>query len=180
VGTSVTFAAAGLPEQGGYEYRFWLKEGAAWSVVQNYATNATWTWNTTGKAEGTYYVQVDCRAVGSTAAREAANVVAYGLGAAATPATGVNLSPSLASPQAVGTSVTFTAAGLPEQSGYEYRFWLKEGGVWSVVQNYSVTPTWTWNTTGKAEGTYYVQVDCRAVGSTAIRDAAKVVGYVLE
>jgi hypothetical protein len=149
-------------------------------VVRNYATTTTWTWNTSGKAAGTYYVQVDCRAVGSTAAKEASRVVSYVLSPPATPATGVNLAPSLTSPQPAGTSIPFTAAGLPEGGIYEYRFWLKEGGVWSVVRNYATTTTWTWNTSGKAAGTYYVQVDCRAVGSTANREAAKVVAFTLE
>jgi hypothetical protein len=80
----------------------------------------------------------------------------------------------------VGTGITFTAAGLPEGGSYEYRFWLREGSVWNVAQNYSATPTWTWNTTGKPEGTYYVQVDCRAVGTTVTREAARVVSYVLQ
>jgi hypothetical protein len=179
VGTSVTFTAAGLPQGGSYEYRFWLKEGTAWNVVRNYATTATWTWNTTGKAEGTYYVQVDCRAVGSAAAKEASKVGSFVLTAPATPATGVTLSPSPASPQPVGTNVTFTAAGLPQGGSYEYRFWLKEGSAWSVVRNYATTPTWTWNTSGKGAATYYVQVDCRAVGSTAAKEASRVASYVL-
>ncbi|MEW6488796.1 MAG: hypothetical protein AB1578_12900 [Thermodesulfobacteriota bacterium] len=179
VGTSVLFTAAGLPEGGSYEYRFWLKEGATWAVVQSYSASAQWTWSTVGKAPGTYYVQVDCRAVGSTVNREAAKVVAYTLTAPTTPATGVTLTPSLPSPQPVGTGITFTAAGLPDGGTYEYRFWLKEGATWTVVQHYSASAQWTWSTTGKAEGTYYVQVDCRAVGSTVNRQAAKVVAYVL-
>jgi len=45
------------------------------------------------------------------------------------------------------------------------------GGAWSVVQAYSSSNIWTWNTTGLAAGTYTLDVYARDASSTAGYDA---------
>ncbi len=181
-GASVTFVAAASGGSGNYEYRFWRKIGAAWTVAQNYSPTATWTWNTTGVPVGSYPIQVDARNVGSTTATfEAAKAITYTLVAPAAPASAVTLASTLASPQTAGASITFVAAGSGGSGNYEYRFWRKTGAVWSVVQNYSTTATWTWNTTGAIPGLYGIQVDVRNVGSTASpSEAAKSIVYTIQ
>ena len=83
------------------------------------------------------------------------------------PANGaVTLTPSLPSPQALGTAVTFTAAGsgstgLPA-GGYQYQF-SRNG---TVVQAWNYLPTWTLPST-TTSGTYTIRVDVRAGWSAA-------------
>ena len=60
------------------------------------------------------------------------------------PATGVTITSSVASPQLVGTPVTFTASGTGS-AGYQYRFFITTAGsgVFTMVQDYGVASTWT-------------------------------------
>jgi len=76
-----------------------------------------------------------------------------------------------ASPQAPGASVKFTATatGCPNPN---YQFWLQPpGGAWSIVQAYSTSNSWTWNTSGLAAGTYTLDVYTRDASSAASFDA---------
>jgi hypothetical protein len=66
-----------------------------------------------------------------------------------------------------GSSVVFTGSasclGTPQ-----YRFWIKApGGTWKIVQDYSGTATYTWDTAGLAAGSYQVEVDVRDAGTSA-------------
>ncbi len=51
---SVLWTAAASGGVGSYEYQFWLYNGSSWSIGQAYSSTATWTWNTTALAPGTY------------------------------------------------------------------------------------------------------------------------------
>ncbi|BEH11541.1 hypothetical protein GSUET_31530 [Geobacter sulfurreducens subsp. ethanolicus] len=178
-GTTVTFTASGSGGSGSYEYRFSIKSpSGAWSTPQAYSSTATWAFNTTGKAAGTYLVEVAVRAAGSTASFEAYKNVSFVVSTNA--ATGVTVTTDKASPQVAGTTVTFTASGSGGSGSYEYRFSIKSpSGAWSTPQAYSSTATWAFNTTGKAAGTYLVEVAVRAAGSTASFEAYKNVSFVV-
>ena len=78
IGTPVKFTAKATGGSGTYEYRFLLRApGGLLLPVQKYSTAATWTWNTTGLAAGTYQVVVRARSLGSTAISEAARSLNY-------------------------------------------------------------------------------------------------------
>jgi hypothetical protein len=55
----VTFTASASGSVGGYEYRFWVFDGANWQLVQNYSASNTWTMF--GWPAGPYQVDVDVR-----------------------------------------------------------------------------------------------------------------------
>ena len=95
------------------------------------------------------------------------------------PATGVTLTPSLPSPQAPGTAVSFTAAGQGS-SGYQYRFWLSpdNAATWAVVQDWSATDTWTLPST-TAAGSYVVLADVKTNTATTLRDTYTALVYTL-
>lgn len=172
-GTSVTFTATatGCPNP---TYEFWLlAPGGSWTITQAYGSSGTWTWNTAGLATGTYSLDVYARNAGSGAAYEAhiSPNPTYVLQAQVTPCTGVSESASPTSPQAPGTSVTFTATatGCPNPN---YQFWLlTPGGSWTVAQAYSTSRTWTWSTSGLSDGTYTFDVYARDASSGAAYDA---------
>ncbi len=75
-------------------------------------------------------------------------------------------SPSSSAP--VGTSVTFTASaiGCPNPTPV-YQFWVLAPGAssWTVVQAYSTSNTFSWNTTSKPAGSYQVAVWVRDASS---------------
>jgi len=167
-GTPITFTATGQGGSGPYEYRFWVNSGSGFAIAQNYSPANTFVWTPT--LAGAYDILVDVRNTGSTAVREASTkVLFYKIASAA--ATGVTLTPNLASPRSVGTPITFTAAGEGGSGAYEYRFWLNSGSGFTIVQGYSATNTFVWTPT--AQGAYDIMVDVRNTGSTAFREAFK-------
>ncbi|TLN02211.1 laccase [bacterium] len=90
-------------------------------------------------------------------------------------AAGVTLSPSLTSPQTVGTTITFTAQGQGGSGSYEYQFWVNSGTGFQIAQNYSATSTFNW--TPAASGAFDILVDVRNAGSTSIREASTKLFY---
>jgi FtsP/CotA-like multicopper oxidase with cupredoxin domain/regulation of enolase protein 1 (concanavalin A-like superfamily) len=74
-------------------------------------------------------------------------------------ATSVTLTPSVASPQAPGTQVTFTAQAAGGSGNYQYKFRLWNGSAWSTVKDYSVEGnSWIWDTTGIADNSVFTVV----------------------
>jgi uncharacterized protein YkwD len=177
-GTTVAFtaSASGCPNPNPV-YEFWtLAPGASsWTLAQAYSTTATFSWNTTGKAAGTYDISVwarDANSSGtsgnSTGRWDTYNSGQYTLTSAVsgTPCTGLSVSSSPASTAKVGAPVTFTAGaiGCPVPA---YQFWILAPGAtsWALAQAYSSSSSVNWTTTGKAAGTYGLSVWARDAGS---------------
>jgi hypothetical protein len=162
-GAAVTFTASavGCPHP---LYQFWiLAPGRSWQVLQAYSTSATFAWHTSGLPAGSYLYTVWSRDSGSngTSCGSLGCEDAYFPGTAYTlssACTSVSVTAGPASPQASGAKVTFTAVA----SGCTrplYQFWiLAPGHAWQVVQAYSTTPTFTWNTSGLPAGSYLYTV----------------------
>jgi hypothetical protein len=172
-GTTVTFTAtaSGCSHP---LYQFWtLAPGSTtWQIVQPYSTAASFNWDTTGRAAGTYRYTVLVRDSSSagTSSNSLGNFDAYFPATAYTlttqPCSSVSESAAPGSPQASGTSVTFTASasGCPHPL---YQFWILAPGstTWTIAQPYSSTATFTWNTTGLPAGTYRYTVWVRDASS---------------
>jgi len=177
-GTPVTWTASASGGSGGYEYQIWFWNGS-WSIVKDYnVVGDRWNWNTTGLADGTYYVLVYARNAGSASDVEAVAFTPYNL-ATPQPATGATLTPSPAGPRAPGTPVTWTTSASGGSGSYEYQIWFHNGS-WSIVKDYNVAgDRWDWNTTGLTDGTYYVLVYARSAGSTSDVEAVALTPYNL-
>ncbi len=177
-GDNVVFTAAAGGGSGNYQYRFWLLTNGVWSIVQDYSTDSTWTWDTAGVTAGDYLVAVHSRSVGSTTASEAGATLNYLF--TGNPVTGVTLNPDLSSPRPAGDNVVFTAVASGGSGNYQYRFWLLTNGVWSIVQDYSNDSTWTWDTAGVTAGDYLVAVHSRSVGSAVPSEAGATYMFTLQ
>ncbi|OYV71265.1 MAG: hypothetical protein B7Z74_07265, partial [Deltaproteobacteria bacterium 21-66-5] len=167
IGTAVNFVAAATGGTGNYQYEFQDITGGGNTLVQAYGVNPTYRWYTDGLAAGTYSFRVNARCVGTTTAVTA--TVTFTLGVA-TPNT-VALTSSLPSPQFSGTSVTFTATASGGLGTYEYQFSDNVSGSMTVVQPYSASSAFVWNTTSVPAGTYQFQVTARNAGSTSAAEA---------
>jgi arylsulfate sulfotransferase len=81
-----------------------------------------------------------------------------------------SLTPSVSSPQTIGTAVTFTATASDTDAGdLRYRFRVRPAeGAYSTVVDYGVSNQFNWVPV-EAEGNYYIEVSGRnrATGSTA-------------
>ncbi|MET0795627.1 MAG: hypothetical protein ABW061_29185, partial [Polyangiaceae bacterium] len=93
---------------------------------------------------------------------------------------GLHLTTSPASPQAVGTNVTVTAGGVTCATAEtpEYIFYyLNSAGTYTLFRNWAPSNMAVWNTTGLPSGTYNIYVMTRAVGSTQTSSAYLDSGY---
>jgi FtsP/CotA-like multicopper oxidase with cupredoxin domain len=88
------------------------------------------------------------------------------------PASGVTLSPNVASPHTA--PVTFTAQGTGTPASFQYRFWLGT----TMVQDYSTLSSWTLPAT-TLPGTYTVFVDVRTNFTSPTPDASANVTYTV-
>ena len=70
----VIFTAAGTGSSG-YQYRFWLYNGVAWTIVQDYGNGATWTMPA-ATTPGNYVVAVDVR-TSAAVYRDAVSYLGY-------------------------------------------------------------------------------------------------------
>jgi hypothetical protein len=164
VGSTIVWAcSASDPEGDPIVYRFWLQTGSGvpWVVTQDWSSSNTWNW--IPSAAGTYNVGVwvrDGKHTGPTFydARLIVNGYSITPGPTNGPPVISGLSPDKASPQVVGTTVTWTSsAGDPEGDPISYRFWLQAGSsAWMITQDWSSSSTWAWTPT--VAGTYNVGV----------------------
>ena len=138
-------------------------------VAQAYGPSNTFVW--TPSTAGNYDIFVEVRTAGSTVLRDAYAAVNFFQVRSSSPATSLNLVPSVASPQATGTPITFTASGVGGSGPYEYRFYLNDGSGagFTLVQPYSPANSFVW--TPSTAGNYDLFVEVRLAGSTVLRDA---------
>jgi len=155
-------------------YQFWrASPGGNWQIVQPYSTSPTLTWNTTGEGAGAYSLSVWVRDASGSGAfgNSSGRWDAYASGQyslTTTPCSAATVSASPVSSTTVGTTVTLTATatGCPNA---QYQFWMAgPGGTWSIVQPYSTSSTFTWNTAGASAGTYGISVWVRDASSVGV------------
>ena len=159
-------------------YEFWVQAlNGTWSVKQSWGTS-TWTWNTSGYAPGTYNVGVWVKQAGSTAAHDAYYIGSFQLAVAN--CTSASIAAAPASPQAPGSSITFTGTSTG-CSAPAYEFWMLKptATAWTPVQPYGVGTTFAWDTSGLAPGMYQLGVWARQAGSTRSNDSYAILTFWL-
>ena len=173
-GTAVTItgSATGCPHP---QYQFWILApgSSTWTVAQAYSSSAAFNWNTTGKPMGVYRFSVWARDSSSTGSScnslgcSDAFVPGFTYTLRAPACTSVTASAAPTSPSSPGTPVAINASASG-CSNPMYQFWMLAPGssTWAVVQPYSSTATFNWNTTGKAVGTYRFSVWARDAASS--------------
>ena len=150
-------------------YRFYYQTpGDGWTLLQDYSSSNTYTWSTAGAPGGNYRFEVDVRDSSRPVTYDQYTVVPFVINDCTAP----TLSPSVPSPQSMGTQVILTGSASSSFCPNPlYQFWVLAPGssTWSVAQAYSSSATFTWNTTGKAIGTFHVSVwvrDASSAGAT--------------
>jgi N-acetylmuramoyl-L-alanine amidase/Fibronectin type III domain len=77
-GTQVTFTAGAAGcSNANPQFEFWILSGSTWRVVRGWSANATWTWDTTGLAPGTYHFGVWARDAASTGIHDGGGMGRY-------------------------------------------------------------------------------------------------------
>ena len=183
-GTTVTLTGQGSGGTAPYSFKWWVqKDGGAWTLLQDWtASPVTWT----PTQSGNYVVGVWGRSSGATAdlaqgvgtlpfmvaaATSASLAAAPPPPSSGTAITFASLSASASSPRATGTAVTFTASGTGGLSPYAFKWWVqKDGGTWTMVQDWSTSATWTW--TPAQAGNYVIGVWGRSADNSVDRAQA--------
>ena len=185
-GTTVQFTSSstGCPHP---LYQFWvqLPGSTTWNLGQDYSSSATFSWRTTAPVLGRYYFMA--RARDSSSAGDTTDALGrYDTFTTttftATPAACASVTETAAplSPQAPGTHVTFTAGatGCPNAL-YQFVMRPASSSTWQVVQGYSTSATYNWNSAGAGNGTVYFGVWARDVTSPAAYDTVASVPYLI-
>jgi len=188
-GNSVAIAASATCAHASPLYEFWMRVGGtgAWQLLQPYSTSTTYNWNSAGAAAGTvsFWVWVrDTSSAGTNRSSQgnydAQATLPYSV---TTPSCGsVSISASPTSPQVSGTQVTFTAVASGCASPNPlYKFVMRPASqsTWQVVQTYSASPTYKWNSTGAAMGSVYFGVWVKDANSPGVYDAVASTPFVI-
>ena len=134
--TSVTWTATTTGGYGTLTYQFWRsKDGAPWSLVQDYGASHTYTWTPTVPDVGQYQIRAYARNGGSVAVYDArtwsAPFTVQGAPLVITSLVADRATPF--TPDGV-TAVTWTATATGGYGTLTYQFWRsKNGAAWSLV-----------------------------------------------
>ena len=138
------------------QYQYWVHFlDGTWRIQRPFSPDPTWSWVTSGLAPGTYQVNVWANQAGDSTA------LAEAIGSSFVTLTGgcasASITPASVSVTA-GSTVTLTASSTGCSSPV-YQFWLQDtNGNWQVMQAFSTSNTWVWNTAGWPRGIYNIRV----------------------
>jgi hypothetical protein len=76
-----------------------------------------------------------------------------------------SLTADKASPQLLGTPITFTATATGGVAPYQYKWWVYNGSTWTIGQGWGASNSFTWTPTAPAN--YRIQVWTRNSGTTS-------------
>jgi hypothetical protein len=165
---TVTASASGCPNP---VYEFWvLAPGATlYTLGQAYSGSDTFTWDTSGKALGTYRITVWVRDAASagTSGNSSGRWDAYNANLLYAVSAGC---PSVIAYSSTSGSTKLVTASAPGCPNPQYEFWLLPPGatLYTLVQTYSSSNTLLWSATGKPAGTYRVNVWVRDSASVGV------------
>src|SRR5947209_7818650 len=161
----MTFTASVSGGTAPYQYKWWLWNGTAWNIVQDWSGSATFVWTPT-VANPNYQVIAWVRSAGNTVDKfESYKQLAFAINPSA-PATLTGITTDKPAPQGPGVTITFTASACAAIFRSQYKWWLWNGTAWSIVQDWSASATFVWRPT-TPNAAYQVIAWVRSAGNTA-------------
>ncbi len=178
-GAQVTFTGVGTCPSPNPQYEFWMRPASqsTWQLVQAYSTGNQFHWNSTGAVAGIVYFGVwakDATSSGilgdSTDSYDANVSIPFAV--TGTTCTAATISAAPASPLMAGTPIVFTATAATCPNPL-YEFWMRpaSSSTWQMIQGYSTSTQYHWNSTGAAAGTIYFGIWVKDLSSPGAYDA---------
>ena len=131
-----------LTATGGASYKFYYEVGGKWATVKNFSSANTCTWKPDMITDYTLYVDI----------KNSNGKVVKTLSKKFTATDPYSFTVNATSPQNIGKSVTFTAAG-----GASYKFYYQYAGAWVKIQD-STSATCNWRPNKAGEYMVYVDI----------------------
>jgi hypothetical protein len=141
-------------------FEFWVQyPDMTWNLKQGWGNSASFSWDTTNLAPGTYIVH-------AWAARTATTWDAIGSSTVTlTGCTSAAVTPPTVS-QAAGTTVAMTASSGGGCPNPVYEFWVQYPNLtWHLARGWDPSASFGWDTTGLAPGVYTVHAWANQLGA---------------
>lgn len=154
------------------QYKFLIQDTTgAWTTIKNYTPYGSFNyyaafWSTSGQPMGTYWVGGWVREDGTGSAFDAANSVPFTLAPCSLT---ISANPTtVPHSNSNGQHVTITGGAACQNPNPLYEFWARWAGStnWVLLQGYSTSSTYDWNSTGASVGTDYFGVWVKDASST--------------
>jgi hypothetical protein len=169
VGSPITFKASAIGGPAPLQYRFYRfnHQTNVWTLGQDYSPSDSYTWTPAAADEGAHNLQVWVRRAGSSATYDAvrsSDVFSIRNGPPAIASIMANTS----FPAGPGTPITWKVSASGGAGPLHYRFYRlnRTTGVWTLVQDYGPSNSYTWTPTATDQGTYALQTWIRRSGTT--------------
>lgn len=172
VDTTITWTATATGGQAPLQYRFYRWTGNSWALGRDWDTSNTFAW-APDMVDSFFRVQVQVRSAWNTGNPEV-NLVKFF--AIENFVTNLTLSANKTSPQAPGTSVTFTAQATGGTTPLTYRFSVWDGAAWTLITPWDTSNVFTW-TPSVANANYKVQVQVRSQWNTGTPEKTAVLPF---
>ena len=167
--TAITWTAVVSGGVAPLEYQFQRYSVATglYTVVQNWGTSNTFVWTPT--TAGRYFIGVYVRNAGATASQANRWTSGFDLTTAPPSITSLTADHAFPFPADGVTAVTWTAVVSGGVAPLEYQFqrYSVATGLYTVVQNWSTSSTFSWTPTTAEAGRYFIGVYVRNAGATA-------------
>ncbi len=191
-GTTISFTATPTGGVTPHQYKWLVYNGVQWNAVTGWTTSNTYAWTPTTPDAVTarYRVGVWVRSAANNAdAEETSTSVEFPISGTAVGAppptttsprtTGAALAANLNSPQAPGTSITFTATPVGGVAPHQYKWLVYDNVRWNVVGSWTTSNVFAWTPPTASSG-YRVGVWIRSSGNTVdAEEASASVAYVI-
>ena len=153
-GSVVNWTAAAVDPDGDTIYYRFLIDGLP---AREWSTASSWAWESSSARPGTHSITAQARDGKHASSRDfdSFKEAAFEISAANQPPILASLLPDIASPQAQGATVAWTAGAADREGDQIFYKFLLNG---RDMTGWSPSPTWQWSSGGQAPGDYRVRV----------------------
>jgi hypothetical protein len=174
-GTTISWTASPVGGEAPHQYKWWIYDGATWTANGDWTPANVFNW-TPAFANANYRIAVWVRGAGNSSDHDAGTEAYFPITApTGARVSAVTLAPSLASPQSVNSTITWTATASGGAAPLQYQWWTYNGANWTS-QPWTASNTFIWVPT-VASANYRVAVWVRSAGNTGGQEAATEAWY---